>query len=584
MALLLTATAAVAQPAEPEAPEEPAEAPAPAAEPAPAETPAPAAEPAPEDPKPTEGAAPAEKPASPNEPEPAEEPAPTNEPPPTKETPPSATRASEEREVAAPAEVSATPPPPLPPPPLFPSQVEDERPQIGFRQGRFFLRDRDDDIRIYPGGRLRLDFGWMPDAPEIREADGSDPTAPGFAIRRVRLETSGELFHRLAFTLGAELGQTSRAPFGTSRFARPRATEGPIRPAEVTVSYRFRNYFNLTAGNQNVPFSLSNRTREFATTFTERNIAIRGFVVPQNKDLGLVAWGEIFPRRLLNYELGVFTGDGADRPFADDQGEFVGRIWSRPLAPIGDNSFFRRTQAGVSVRYGRRARDQFVDELPAITSNQGFAFWQAGYLDSEGRTTRIIGSGDQLAAGGEFLTAVDLPDGNALEFRSEAHYVQRDTREAIDGFELTNTERLGRLDGLAGYAQLSFWPCCTDAFVNGEPGVYRPYTIPSEERGQQTKRGIEVSALGGAILARYRGANRGASVPESNTPTDADITIWQVGGGVQYWWSWNFRAAVNYFAYLVPGGDNLAIVPDDLIEGSSGSVHHELVARLAASL
>ena len=184
------------------------------------------------------------------------------------------------------------------------------------------------------------------------------------------------------------------------------------------------------------------------------------------------------------------------------------------------------------------------------------------------------------------MTAVDLGGGNVLEVKGEAYYLSRNTREAVEGFITTNTERFGQLSGVGWYGQISFWPCCADALVPGEAGVYRPYTIP--EKGAVTKRGIEVSALAAGINASYDGASRNESTPDANTPV-GDVEVYQVGGAIQYWWSWNFRAAIYYFAYLAPdaGVGQLATVPDALprADGSvgTGTVHHELAARLAIS-
>ena len=60
---------------------------------------------------------------------------------------------------------------------------------------------------------------------------------------------------------------------------------------------------------------------------------------------------------------------------------------------------------------------------------------------------------------------------------------------------------------------------------------------------------------------------------------------------MQYWFSWNFRAAINYMVYFAPdSGDpsrNQAIVPDNLAvtDGAfgDGHAHHELGTRLAIS-
>lgn len=543
--------------------------------PTPAPTPPPAAPPA----EPAPAPAPTPPPAAPSPAAPAPPPPAVPAPPPS-----------------AGAKTDGLPPPPLAPPPLFPSQLEDaeEEPLIGFSNGRLFLRDAHDTFRLYPGGRLRTDFTWAPGAADITSAQGARFLKPSFLVRRVRLELSGEILERIAFTAGAELGgqrigETVYTGDDTVRFAPANAHDGRFRPADVTISYRFRPWLNLTLGNQNLPFSMSNRTREYATTFMERNVAIRGFAVPYTKDLGLTLWGDVLPEDLLSYEVGVFGGDGPDRPFVDDRADFVGRVFARPLSTLGEGVFWDETQIGISARHGQRNQDDVLYDAPTIATNHGYVLWQPGYVDSNGRVTKVIPSGAENAIGGELRVPIRAPNGAVFDLRGEAYYLNKNTREAIAGFEATNTERFGRLNGTSWYAELSYWGCCTDQLVTGRPGTWRPYTVNPKE-DTPLLRGLHISILAGGVHANYRGASRDGSVPDANTP-DSDITVYQFGGGAQFWFGHNFRAAVNYFAYFAPKAgqptENQAFVPDNLVvtDGfrGGGEVLHELGVRTAVT-
>ena len=221
-----------------------------------------------------------------------------------------------------------------------------------------FIRSADDTFRLYPGVRLRSDFYAAPGV-ELPLASGGENLNPRVAIRRVRLEMSGEIIERIGFTAGFELGgqrigDRDFTANPANRFAMASAHDGTILPADVTVSYRFRKWLNFTLGQQNVPFSMENRTREYVTTFNERNLAIRGLVVPNEKELGLTVWGELFKHRLLAYEIGVFSGDGPRRPAVDANPDFSARIFARPLSTIDDGLFFRQAQIGISLRHGQR--------------------------------------------------------------------------------------------------------------------------------------------------------------------------------------------------------------------------------------
>jgi len=549
------------------------------------------------------GAQPA--PAAPPEPAPptpepstsAPAPSPEPAPPPASPAPVPAASPSPAPPVVAPgagAKTDGLPPPPLAPPPLFPSQLEDveEEPLVGFSKGRLFLRDADDTFRLYPGGRLRTDFIWAPGGADITSAQGARFLKPSFLVRRVRLELSGEILERIAFTAGAELGgqrigETVYTGDDTVRFAPANAHDGTFRPADVTISYRFRSWLNLTLGNQNVPFSMSNRTREYATTFMERNIAIRGFVVPYAKDLGLTLWGDLLEEDLLSYEVGVFGGDGPDRPFVDARADFVGRVFARPLSTLGDGTFWDETQVGLSVRHGQRSQDDVFYDAPTIATNHGYVLWQPGYVDSNDRVTKVIPSGAENAIGGEVRVPIRAPTGAVFDLRGEAYYLNKNTREAIAGFETTNTERFGRLNGVSWYTEVSFWGCCTDQLVTGRPGMWRPYTVNPKE-DTPLLRGLHLSVLAGGIHANYRGASRSGSTADANTP-NGDITVYQLGGGAQFWIGHNFRATLNYFAYFAPGAgqpaDNQVLVPQNLVVAGGfrggGEVQHELGVRTA---
>lgn len=492
------------------------------------------------------------------------------------------------------APVEGLPPLPLAPPALFPSQLEDEGTVglAGIHGGRLFIRHPDDLFRLYPGGRLRTDFYAAPGAPDLLAGQAGEELHPRFALRRVRLELSGEILERVGFTMGLELGglrigDTDYFGSTTPRMAMSSAHDGTVMPADVSVSYRLRKWLGFTAGQFNAPFSMANRTRETVTPMMERNLAIRGFVMPNNKELGLSVWGELGRERLLAYELGIFNGDGPTRPAVDANFDFMGRIFSRPLVGLGDGSFYKLAQIGVSGRVGSRDQGYVAYDYPTVASNQGVVLWQPGYVDSLGRVTHVIPSGAQRAIGGELRLPFDIGS-RALDLRGEVYYVANNTREGVDGFEFTNTERFGRVNGVGWYALASFW-ACGDTFISGEPGVHRPVTVDLDSEAP-TKRGFEIFAVASGIAANYDGATREGSTPDANTPS-SNIAVYQFGGGVTYWYSQAFRATINYLAYFAPdSGDidaNQVLVPDNIHNDGGmlgdGHAHHELGTRLAVS-
>ncbi len=501
--------------------------------------------------------------------------------------------------------------PSVPPPPaVFASLRDDLSPPAlaGVENGAAYLRDQDDSLRIYPAARLTLDGHASPGAPSLlggtTEGNGLGAT---FLVRRIGFDFSGVIHSRLAFTAGIELGgsrigTTEYVGPGTSRIGMPSAHDGRVRPADAHVSYLFRRWLNFTAGQQLLPFSMSNRTPDAVVEVPERPLAIRAFAVPWHRDIGLTVWGEAAPKEYLHYEVGVFSGDGYEHAFADALPEFAGRIHSRPLAALGSAFILSKAQIGLSARIGSRDPTRVTYDHPTVATGQGWVLWQPGYIDSLGRATHVLPSGLQRAIGGELRLPLQLPGGRVLDLQSELYYVENDTRESVTGFLSTNTERFGRTQGVGWYAQLSFW-CCGDAHANGDVGVVVPprvalqhpaATATSHARSEEltpvsrVPRGLELLLLASGIDANYDGAGREGSTRDAKTPR-SNIKVFQLGGGAQYWFGKNFRSGVFYSGYVAPksaSASNLVVlpgnVPDENGVTSGATVLHELTFRLAA--
>jgi hypothetical protein len=311
----------------------------------------------------------------------------------------------------------------------------------------------------------------------------------------------------------------------------------------------------------------------------ERPVGIRSFAVPSSQDLGVMLSGDVGDG-LLSYELGAFGGDGRNRPSVDSRVDFIGRLTLHPFAS-GTSTFEKGFQVGVSGRHGDRdARSAGYDYTP-ITTGQGFVLWKPTRTDSLGRQVHVLPSGGQNAIGGEVRLR-----GTNVAFQGELYYVNNDTREAVDGFQLTYTERLGSVSGLGWYAELSAWPF-GEAFIPTEPGVNQPRKLDPDHR-ERPRRGLQLLGIVGGVNASYDGASRGDGTPAQAAPA-AKITVYQYGLGAQYWHTKHVRFALNYMLYHTPGSgnvaENLAVVPDNLkIPGAqpgNGHLLHEFGARLS---
>lgn len=470
----------------------------------------------------------------------------------------------------------------------------------GWHDG-FFLRDSKDVVRLYPRMLLQLDFNSSlgSGVHEVPTSAGAEGLQTRMVLRRLRLELGGELFKRWGFLGSMEMGinssgnskgdqETSAAKPGdaptasSGKYAAVQSAAATVQLSDVLINYKAFPFLNFMVGQFNVPFGMELRTPDSKLAWSDRTIATR-FATPSSKELGVAIWGEL-GKRVLAWEFGVFNGEGNSRPSVDSNADVIGRIFTRPLAAGATDDFGKFFQLGISAKHGDRDPKNVAYDYASMTTNQGFALWSPSYKDSLGRSTHILPSGAQNAIGGEARVRVDR-----FALQGEVIYVANNTREAIDGFQLTNTERLGRLKGIGWYGQLSVWPF-GDPFINGEPGIWRPPHLDLDKpEPEHTPRGLELVAVASGVSANYNGATRKDSVADSKTP-NADISIYQVGLGGNYWHTSHVKVGLYWMAYLTPGSgkssDNLAIVPDNLLKQDDGKTPkdghalHEISARM----
>jgi hypothetical protein len=479
-----------------------------------------------------------------------------------------------------------------PPPPA----AEPER-LAGFQDG-FFLRDAHDWFRLYPRARLNLDLNGSagPGVYSLKGVDGGTALGPKVLVRRLRLELGGDFIQEHVNFFGSvDFGgqtitnangkiQNAAASAGTdpaadtARWAAVQTTGAIASAQDVWINLRASRFLNLMIGQYQAPFSMENRTGDGLGPWMERNLAVRGFVLPMLKEIGLTLWGSL-PRDALGYEVGVFGGDGQNRPNVDDKVDWIGRVYARPFAHAGEA--LAKAQIGVSARHGDRDPTMVAYDYPTITTGQGFTLWDPTYTDSRGRLTHVIPSGAQNEIGGELR----VPFGIAA-LQAEGYWVDNHTREAIDGYQLTNTERLGHVFGAGWYAQLSCWPL-GDAFASPDPGMVRPRTLDLKSPPERIKKGLEVLMIVSGINASYDGASRGGTADKKEPASS--VTVYEYGFGANYWLGRFFRAAVNYIVYYTPesgSADNGAVVPGNLGKTPTAGAHvlHEISARLAVQL
>ena len=499
---------------------------------------------------------------------------------------------------------TATPKPPAAPPQSFSDETGmswkpggTQEPLAGWH-GMFFVRDADENFRLSPHALLQLDFNGFV-GPGVNgksvSAPGGAGLPPRFFARRFRFGLVGEFLKRWSFKADIDflpatdnaqgLDELFAAPVGvaptgsSARYQPVQTASVSVRPADLYINYGLCPCLNFQIGQMRPPVSMENRSPDWQNTFMERSIAVRGFVVPAGRESGLMLWGDI-GEKLFSYELMVDGGDGEDRFSIGTTADFAGRLMTRPFQGV---KAIKDAHIGVSARHGERDPDAVGYNYPAITTGQGFILYNPSYTDSTGRKVKVIPSGAQNLIGGELR----LPIG-PLDIRGEAYYVANHTREAIDGYQFTNTERLGTLKGVAFYGQVTWW-VLGDKFVSGDPGYIRPSKLNLKKK-DEIKRGLEVAGLASGVIGDYVGSSRGGT-PDANTPgattnSASSFKTYQFALEASYWHSRWVRMTFNYAMYFTPSSgttENSAVVPGNVYPTTpiaSAHLLHELGLRL----
>lgn len=289
-------------------------------------------------------------------------------------------------------------------------------------------------------------------------------------------------------------------------------------------------------------------------------------------------WGD-FGDDVFTYELAVTGGDGQNRFTVDALPDVMGRLLVAPLKGV---KLIKDARIGVSARHGQRDQENVGYDVVPISTQQGWVLWNSTYADSRGHRVHIIPSGAQNVIGGEMLIPV-----GPVDIAAEGYYAAYHTREALDGFALTNTERLGTLNGVGLTSWIDWW-AFGDERIGSPIGRQKPAKLNLRKKAEY-KRGLQFSALVSAILASYDGNSRGG-VDDEATPGSAgkpttDIDAFQFGLAASYYHTRHVRLVLNYNLFFTPGSggpENLAVVPGNIVDpkDTEANLLHELGTRI----
>ncbi len=183
-----------------------------------------------------------------------------------------------------------------------------------------------------------------------------------------------------------------------------------------------------------------------------------------------------------------------------------------------------------------------------MTTQGGFPFWKPTYRDSHGRTVHILPSSSQWALAADAY----LPVGT-LDVTGEVVYLSENTREAVDGFQLSPfTERTGTFSGYGWYAQVGYW-IAGDRDLIGPPSYGRPIHVDLAKPQKAPRHGLEVLAKFEQLHVTYAGNARGGRLDPLTPDGDIDVDTFEIGAN--YWATKHLRVGVNYSYYLFPNSE-----------------------------
>jgi hypothetical protein len=292
---------------------------------------------------------------------------------------------------------------------------------------------------------------------------------------------------------------------------------------------------------------MENRTSDKYIPFMERSLAVRAFGIPTNKEIGATAWGEVADN-MLSYAVGVFDGDGQNRPNVDNRADLMGRVVVRPLGSGG--GVLKDLQVGASGRYGVRDNNYVFYDYPQMTTQSGFAFWKPSYTGSTstfagstGGPVHVLPSATQAAVAGEIRIPV-----SDFDVTSEVVYVKNGTREAPEGAP-QSTLRRGELHGMSYYVELGYWPL-GNRDINGIPGVLKPAHVNFSKPASSPKQALQLLVKWEQLSATYDSSSR-SGTPDAKT-IDGDIKVNAFSLGANYWATKHLRLSANYVVNMFP--------------------------------
>ena len=427
---------------------------------------------------------------------------------------------------------SVTAPPPASPAPAAPAETEYS--VAGHQEGFFFIRSPDGNYVLMPSLRAQIDANF--NVPSF-EAPGQPRDT--ITLRRVRPELYGSLFgNRIDFLIAADVA----APIGGL----------PVTDAYAVIHPT--DYFHITVGQFDVPFSLENRTSDRFLEALERSFAVRNLGT-NNKEPGLMLTAGP-TNHLFLASVGVFTGDGQNRRNLDNRFDLAARAFVRPFA-AGSSRLLKGLQIGGSLAVGSRfqTNNALGERGGWLSTGTGYSFFRSVYTGADGNGTQVgvIPEGTVRRYGAEIRAPL-----GPFTLQAEIIHMQADTIESYfaSGVPLRTG---GRIEATGLYVMAQYW-LFGDPELLPEPGLEEMRHL---SRGPVSEPGPSF-ALQAVMRFDYAHTDyRAGTTINLNQlgPSQANGTYDYVGviAGANLWWTRSVRLGLFYTLHHIDG--LLAVIP-----------------------
>jgi hypothetical protein len=429
--------------------------------------------------------------------------------------------------------------------PPSPYERDEDAPVAGYTNGNPFIRSRDSNFVLYPSGRFNVDGYFFPNPgpvpPGVTQDGGNDPRPHNtIFLRRARAELMGTVLKHFDFMLAGEFATT---PTGAQS----------ATATDVFMVINYTPWLNIQVGQYDAPFTMENRISDKYIDFMERSITVRGFGIPDNKEIGAMMTG-LAPSGFLHYEFGVFNGDGQNVRNPDNHFDLMGRAYFAPQALIPraqSTRWLREIWVGGSIWWGQRVDVDYTAQ--AITTQGGVTLLPTTF----GSTLQLVPNGDFLKWAIEVNVPVG-PIGWRFELVRDDHENLGLYRPPVAGEVAPSLNRIlaGSLsrNGTAFYVQMWYW-------ILGGSSMLPPPGQETPPRWTGYRKGKESWPIGLYVTARYERLmlfqDNTTQAPMALTTAQqvavGEMTVDSFGLAVNAWFTRHIRFSANYLMNYLDG-------------------------------